>query len=146
MGGSLLISISFHTALEREQESAYSAYQMVVGTLQIVNSVNGQSNYGDLSHTLDQLTQQNTGTWTALRLHTATRNIFTTGTASSSGPVQPGACTIRYVSTPAGGRVLALSGAIDAGAEVLYLDMSRDVSPSSRPAGRSSRPTIGSLR
>lgn len=42
IGGSLLIALSFEASLERERETSYNAYQMVLGTLQIVNSVNGR--------------------------------------------------------------------------------------------------------
>ena len=126
-GGSLLISASFQTTLEREGESAYNAYQMVVGTLQIVGGVNGQTNYADLSHTLDQLSRQSGGAWASLRLHTADKTVYTFGSAGAdSGPAEPGSCTLRYT---ANGRTLLLSGAIEAGAEPLYLDMTRDLSP-----------------
>ena len=61
VGGSLLISISFQNTLEREQQAAYNAYQMVVGTLRIVNSAAGQSDYADISSTLEQLSGRNGG-------------------------------------------------------------------------------------
>lgn len=61
IGGSLMISLSFNESLERERTSAYNSYQAVLGTLQIVNSVNKQIDYEDIAGTLEQLSDQNTG-------------------------------------------------------------------------------------
>lgn len=131
-GGSLLISASFHNALDREREAAYNSYQMVLGTLQIVNRLNRQSGYEDISRTLGQISEQNTGAWSALRLYTAEAAVYEYGSPlpqALAGPAEPGRCVIRYQSTDGGGRLLALSGTLEAGGETLYLDMTREISP-----------------
>lgn len=131
-GGSLLIATSFHTTLERERDSAYNAYQMVLGTLQIINSANGQSDYADISQTLEQLSGQNGGSWSALRLYTGTEPIYEYGSAGVGAPetfAEPGSCTIRYTKSDQGEHLLFLSGALEGGDETLYLDMTRDISP-----------------
>ena len=132
VGGSLLISISFQNTLEREQQAAYNAYQMVVGTLRIVNSAAGQSDYADISSTLEQLSGRNGGAWTALRLSAGGESVYEFGPAAlavSPQPVQPGRCVMRYVPTDGGGYALALTGALEAGGETLRLDLARDISP-----------------
>lgn len=132
IGASLLISISFNNTLKREQESAYNAYQMVLGTLQIINSVNGQSNYADIYHTLEQLSNQNSESWTALKLYTATEHIYEYGASKVTIPketVLSEGCLIRYVSTDKSSHALTISGTLEAGGETLYLDITRDISP-----------------
>lgn len=131
-GGSLLLSASYRNALEREQDALFNAYQMVLGTLQIINSMNGLSNYTDISHALEQLSGQNAQSWTALRLYTVTGQIYEYGSPAPdrlAESVQPGSCTIRYLSTGETGHFLSLAGSLQAGKETLYLNMMRDVSP-----------------
>lgn len=130
-GGSLLIGLSFQDSLERERSAAYNAYQMVLGTLQIVDRVNGRSEDADLARTLEQLSGQNAEAWTALRLYTAAQPIYeynASGIAGTVQPLDPGGCTIRYEPAFRGGQALVLSGALEAGSETLYLDMARDIS------------------
>ena len=130
-GGSLLIGLSFQDSLERERSAAYNAYQMVLGTLQIVDRVNGRSEDADLARTLEQLSGQNAGAWTALRLYTAAQPIYEYNASGLAGTGQlpaPGGCTIRYEPAFRGGQALILSGALEAGSETLYLDMARDIS------------------
>lgn len=130
-GGSLLIASSFHSALQREQAAAYNAYQIVLGTLQIVNRVGGQSDYADVSRTLEQLSAQNAGAWAALQLYTASSSVYGEGTVPPvpSGQAVPGTCAIRYASGGPDRHSLVVSGALDVGGETLYLDMARDISP-----------------
>ncbi len=131
-GGSLLIALSFHTSLEREQEAAHNAYQMILGTLQIVGSVNGKLDHSDISGTMEQLTDQNTNNWSALQLYTADSAVYTYNThgipASDLLP-SPGGCTIWYALSGQDGHRLVLSGAFEAGETTFYLDMARDISP-----------------
>ena len=130
-GGSLLISASFQTSLDREREEAYRTYQMVLGTLQVVNTVGGPSDYPGIARTLGELSGQRAGSWTALRLGSATENLYTYGPAIPAGsePARADIVTIRYVSAGPEDHALVLSGALDAGRETLYLDMARDISP-----------------
>lgn len=132
VGGSLLISTSFQASLEREEQAAYNAYQMVLGTLQIVSRVDAPSGYTDISHTLEQLSQQNAGSWTAMQLYTADSYVYEYGSAAFTRPdkpATPGSCIIRSLPTDGGGHALALSGTLEVGGETLYLDMARDLSP-----------------
>ena len=130
-GGSLLIASSFHSALQREREAAYNAYQIVLGTLQIVNRAGSQADYADVSHTLEQLSAQNAGAWAALRLYTASSPIYGEGAMPPvpTGQAVPGTSTIRYASGPPDSHALVVAGALDVGGETLYLDMARDIAP-----------------
>lgn len=131
IGGTLLISASFQTSLNREREEAYHTYQMVLGTLQVVNRIGGPSDYAGIARTLGELSGQRAGSWTALRLSAGTEAIYEYGhpLPGGEGMAQPGSVTIRYLSTGGEDHILALSGALEAGEETLYLDMARDVSP-----------------
>ncbi len=130
VGGSLLIGLSFRNALERERASAYNAYQMVLGTLQAVGSVNGRLDGGDITRTLEQLSAQNAGAWTALRLYTDEQDLYGYNASQLGGPAAAptGSCVIRCTQG-AGTHALVLSGALEAGGETLHLDMARDLSP-----------------
>lgn len=130
-GGSLLIAFSFQTSLDRERDAAYNAYQMILGTLQIVNGVSGQLNDTDITHTLEQLTGQNASRWSSLRLYTETKTIYdynSAGLPYSAKATLPGRCSIQYMPGSNGGHRLAVSGSLEAGSETLYLDMMRDIS------------------
>lgn len=131
VGGSLLITLSFQNALAREQQAAYNAYQLVLGSLQVVNSAAVQSNYGDISGTLEQLSGQNAGSWTALRLYSASGPIYEygTGVPAPAEPARPGSCTMRYLDVDQGGHALILSGTLEAGGETLCLDLACDITP-----------------
>ena len=86
VGGSLLIGLSFRNSLERERASAYNAYQMVLGTLQAVGSVNGRLDGGDITRTLEQLSAQNAGAWAALRLYTDEQDLYGDNAFLLGGP------------------------------------------------------------
>ena len=131
VGGSLLITLSFHTSLEREQDAAHNAYQMILGTLQIVASVNGQLARSDISRVMEQMTGQNARGWSALTLYTDDSAIYSYNPSdipSYDAQLSPGNCTIRYVLSGRGGSRLILSGALEAGGSTLYIDMARDIS------------------
>lgn len=132
IGGSLLISTSFHASLEREKETAYNSYQMVLGTLQIIDGVTGGLDYYDISHTLEQLSEQNTGAWSSLRLYTSDESIYEYGSGEIAKPTEaasPGSCTIRYTEDRRSRHTLILSGAMTAETQTLYVDMARDITP-----------------
>ncbi len=79
IGGSLMISLSFNDSLERERSSAYNSYQMVLNTLQIVNGIDRQVDYDDIGNILNQLSNQKTESWTALRLYNSEKSVYEVG-------------------------------------------------------------------
>lgn len=132
IGGSVLISLSFQSSLEREKEVAWHSYQLALRTLQIVNELEQPLDYGQMSHTLEQLCGQNAAFWAALRLETETETVYEMGMPTAiqidaKRPL-PGSCLFRYTSDESGARWLVLSGAIDAGGAPLYLHTVHDIS------------------
>lgn len=132
LGGSLLISVSFQNSLAREKDVAFSAYQMVLSTLQIVNSLEEQGDYQDLAYTLKQLDEQDASAWAALRLASGQETICAFGPAAAylggaEELPEPGTCAFRYASGNRDRRYLILSGAVAAGGGPLYLDTAHDI-------------------
>ena len=83
-GGSLLISESFEDSLEREKTAALGDYRMAWGTLQIVNSMDTYLDRDAIVKTMEQLYQQNSASWSALRLSTGDEVLYENrGTQSS---------------------------------------------------------------
>ena len=132
IGGSVLISISFHTSLEREKEAAHENYQMLLNTLQVVNTLDKWSNVDDISNALSQLLSQNTSSWSALRLSTKTEMIFNNGFSNKLKNINQQDITTKYcqisaISGEDGEQYLQLSGAFVMGDEMLYLEALRNV-------------------
>lgn len=131
LGGSLLISLSFRESLERELDTAYSAYRSVVGILQLVSSVEPQSSYDELAGALEALPASITDAWLALRLADGEGTIYATGQIRfplSENTYLPGHCTIRYTHPAENRYILIVCGTLEAGGETLYLDINYDVS------------------
>ncbi len=135
-GGGLLISESFEDSLEREKTAALGDYRMAWGTLQIVNSMDTYLDRDAIVKTMEQLYQQNSASWSALRLSTGDEVLYENrGTQSSliqtawsiEDPT-PGICLFRILDNGAGAHFLVFSGAVETNGDVLYLTTSHDVS------------------
>lgn len=131
IGGSLMISFSFNSALEREKVSAYNLYQSVLSTLQVINEVNQQIDFEDISETLKQISDKNTGSWIALRLYTDSETLYNEGNFDFSVndvAVSSGKCTIKYFSEGNKNSSLLVTGSIEVGKDILFLDMVCNIS------------------
>lgn len=133
IGGSFLISMSFYDSLEREKETAYSSYQMVLNTLKVVNTASEHSDYDDISDTLEQLSIQSSSMWSALRLTSDKELLYTDGSAANvlndmSKQLDANHCLLSYAENTEGNRYLQLSGSFSAGEKTLYLDSAYDIS------------------
>lgn len=131
IGGSLMITLSFNNSLEREKLSAYNAYQTAISTLQVVNSMNHQLDYDDVADTLEQLSEHNSQSWTALKLRTSEKTIYEDGEFDFSDinqNVLDGYCTVQYSSLDENKHFFVVSGTLNVGKEVLYMDMVSDIS------------------
>ncbi len=127
VGGSVLISISFHTSLEREKETAHVNYQMLLNTLQVVNTLDEWSNVNDISNVLSQLLSQNVSSWSALSLSTENEIIFNNGfsnkfTNIDYEDITSEHCMISAISGENGTQYLQLSGVFVMGDETLNLE------------------------
>lgn len=120
-GGSLLMGLSFHSALEREKDMAYGAFQL---TLQALSLAGGGT---AAAETLEQLFEQNPALGAAFRLEDG-EQIAQGGTASVAFPTarpEAGTCLFQLTAGGPGGRCLVLSGQTGTG----LLQVARDVSP-----------------
>ena len=135
IGGSLLISASFRDSLEREKDAAFGDYRMAWGTLQIVNSLAPYLDREAIAHTMEQLYQQNSTSWTELRLSAAEEVIYESGALQSAylqvswdmEEPEPGECRFEIVDGREGRHYLVFSGAVETNGDVLYLTTSHDI-------------------
>ncbi|MDE5670866.1 MAG: HAMP domain-containing histidine kinase [Eubacterium sp.] len=122
-----MISFSFNAALEREKTSAYNLYQSVLGTLQVINEVN---QLDSIEEVLKQISDKNTGSWTALRLYAAEKTLYSEGDFDFSVNdiiVSADNCVIKYIDND-NGSYLLITGNIGTGEDILVLDMVCDIS------------------
>lgn len=122
MGGSLLISEPFDNAVLNEQNTAYSAYQSVLGMLQLVCGVRQPSDQGDIAEILAELPSLS-GNCMAIRLYSGDKTIYQEGEFPPAELEHAKEiCSISHVSW-GDARFLALSGTLDVAGETLFLDM-----------------------
>ena len=101
IGGSALISISFQTALEREKESAKSAYHMILNTLQVINDIDIRKFSSGMTNILEQIYSQSNASWSALRLKSSEDMMYEEGSVSKylddfSNEIEPAHCLITH--------------------------------------------------
>ena len=136
IGGSLLISGSFRDSLEREKSAAFGDYRMAWGTLQIVNSLNPYLDREAIAQTMAQLYQQNSASWSDLRLSAGDEVLYESGVTRASflqsiqaaEDPQPGGCRFCVADDLEGRHYLVFSGAVETGKDVLRLTTSHDIS------------------
>ena len=132
-GGSLLITGSFHDALEREKEAAFASYRMAWSALQIVNGLDPYLDRGALVQTMEQLCAQGRSAWTALRLSAGEETIYESNAALSPllggvEPTQAGSCRVQIAAGQLPGRYLILSGTVETNGETLCLQTAQEIS------------------
>lgn len=133
VGGSLLISMSFDEALEREKEIAFGSYQMVFETLQIVNEFNSVRDYETVERVIRQLDGQSSRNWLTLRLSSENGYAYKSDGAEryiddGALSAQVGTASFQYGSGPEGGQYLLLTGAAAVTGDTLYLCTAHDIS------------------
>lgn len=131
-GSSALISITFQTSLQQEKLSAQQSYQMILNTLQVVNSMDGWTEEKDIPKILDQISSQG-AFWAALQLHSQSKILYSKGDATVHFTQLADhidtthlACTV--FSVPETSHYLQLSGSFYVGKEAYYLDVAYDIS------------------
>lgn len=132
IGGSLMISLSFNDSLERERSTAYNSYQMVLGTLQIVNGIDSQINYDDIGNVLEKLSEQKTDSWTALRLYNSEKSVYEVGIFDFSLAQEDSLSQqniIQQLVSYDEKQYLVVSGSLQAGSETMFLDMAYNITP-----------------
>lgn len=132
IGGTILISLSFQSALEREKETSRNSYQMILDTLQVANQIDSWSSKNNVSDILGELSRQNSSSWDALRLASETNVLYRSGKMESffqdmSRELEPGHCVITQFSDDEQNQYLQISGYVQVGEEDLVLDMAYDI-------------------
>ena len=79
-GSCALISLSFQTALAREEAAARASYDLLFRTLQMVESVEVWSGPQDAAQAIAQLSAQGNQSWAALSLESDQKTFLTQGT------------------------------------------------------------------
>lgn len=81
MGGTLLISDSFSSALDAEITDAVHAYELLRGTLELVNAADAQTT---VVQTLRELESQGDDAWDSLRLESRDATVYESGSGAFS--------------------------------------------------------------
>ena len=77
IGGTLMMTTSFHETLEQETQTALSAFETIQNTLYLFHSLGSQTDLGGLSGNLSQM--EGTGHWQALCLSSGEEIFFQSG-------------------------------------------------------------------
>lgn len=134
IGGTLLISFSFQSALEQEKENAHNSYRMILNTLQVVNQMGSWTSNRDISDVLEQFSGQNNSNWDALRL-TSTTEAEVLYRDGSSVPyfqdmfreLDSEHCLMTWFSDDNDNQFLQLSSYVRVGNQQLILDVAYDI-------------------
>ena len=131
IGGSILISASFRSNLSREKQAAVNSYQMVLNMMRVVNSVSTQSDYTDVVNTLKQLADNGGGSWAALRLTDGSNVIYKSAPEAAfikelASQTEEGRSVLQIFQED-NVYYLQITGALEAGNKMLYLDGLYDV-------------------
>lgn len=133
IGSCALISISFHSSLNREQAAAQRSYQMLLNTLQVVGNIQPWDSASDLSDTLEQLSAQQDGAWAGMLLNSSKKTFYSNGPAAAalskhSDGVDTTHCVLTPLTDPQNRHYLQLSRAFVVGEDTLYLTVATDLS------------------
>lgn len=131
VGGTILISASFRTSLNKETDAALESFETVQNTLYLLNSLGGQTGFDSLEKVLSQMTEQGVGRWQAVSLNGDSHGIYVSGNAALRNYTLPapeaGRCSYIRVADAYGYGLLIL-GTIHAGEENLTLEVRFDLS------------------
>lgn len=130
VGGTILITSSFQGRLDTETNAALNNFQMVLGTLSLVNSLGAKADYGSLGAAMEQLSGRQAGRWQAIRLSSSAKTVFQSRSELMEGYTLPtpssSQCTYLRVQDSYG-RGLLIRSAVPAGKETLVLQARFDL-------------------
>lgn len=132
IGGTILISYSFRSAMEREKESAHASYQMILDTLRVVNQTDIWLDNAQMSGVLRELSSQGNSSWEALRLCSSDEILYEEGGAAAflqnaSEGLSQNECLITQFSDDSQKQYLQVSSQLQFGDEQLELDVAYDI-------------------
>lgn len=131
IGGALLVSTSFQTALNEEKTTAIHSYEMVRNTLYLLNSLGEKTDYDNMADALSQMEQQGTAHWQALSLKSDKRFVYQNGDSALLSADLPLPESDQYsyaVVVDEGGSCLQVLSTISTDAEPLLLRARFDLS------------------
>ena len=131
IGGTLMITTSFNSTLEKETQAALHSFETVQNTLFLLNSLGEQTDYDSLGGALSQMREQNSALWQALTLISAEQLIYRDGDLTEEDFSLPapeqGQCSYAPVAD-AMGHGLLVKSLIAAGDETMELTARFDLS------------------
>ncbi len=134
IGASALISLSFESALAREEKSAQASYRMLLSTLQVADEMGAWRSNRQLSSLLGQLTPQGGSGWAALRLTDAEGSeLYAQGDAAAyflqdAGTPDATHNTAAFFQDAAGRHYLQITGCFSVADKTNTLTMAYDIS------------------
>ena len=79
IGGTLMIATSFYTNLEKEKQSALTAFETTQNTLYLLNALGDQGDLESLADILGEMDRQGFAQWQALRVKAGDEVLFHSG-------------------------------------------------------------------
>lgn len=132
VGGTILISVSFHNSLEAETKAALDSYETIQNTLYLLNSMGEHTGYNNLKDALTGMAEQNVGHWQALSLRADNHIIYQSSSELLGTYTLPSLstsqCSYIRINDQYGHGLIALS-TIAAGTGSLTLRARFDLSP-----------------
>lgn len=132
IGGTLMIATSFYTNLEKEKQSALTAFENTQNTLYLLNVLGNQTDFGSLIDVLSQIENQGLQQWQALAVNAGNESVFQSGDPALLAydlptPGEKQCCSLTV--SDANGHGLVVKGMLTAGSQELELlarfDLSR---------------------
>ena len=129
-GASLLIALSFKSAVSERRQAAGDAYSMILYTLDAVQAVSALGFEELAVVTLRQLDEREMRSWQAIRLKQSDRHVYNSGTDAAFASVNTtyGKRCLQTVYTPEGTALLQISGMLIAAENSYELEVLFDIS------------------
>lgn len=131
IGGTVLISASFDSALREERTSALKSFESVQNTLVLLTSLSDQTDLRELSETLARMDERGMADWQAISLKRANETLYQSGAemlgADALALPDAGKCAFTEVSDRYGYSIILL-GSLSVGQERLALEARFDLS------------------
>ena len=126
IGGSLMLSSSFNSAMEQEKDAAESSYSFLIKTVQMVNGISALPNRSDIAEVIKQLDDEGIIGFSSVWVYADDEIIY------YSGDLEPkeldGVNGISVKTLDDGKSYYKLSGAIETEADTLHLTAFWDIS------------------
>lgn len=126
IGGSLMLSSSFSSALNQEKEAAESSYDFLIKTIQMVNDISTLPNRSDIAEVIKQLDDDGMIGFSSVWLYTDDEMVYCSGKLAPADPGVENGISVETLGD--GKRYYRLSGTVETESEALYLTVFKDIS------------------